>query len=163
MSEEPLNHKKERSFAARSSRVDRDSASNSTADDAAFPEPDIPVQRARDRALTQSADQDQPPPSRPSPDLGRPAANGRAAPATSPFAQVLSVYPEDRVGDEAKAYFAFCRALDARGDLDAVLEGITSLMLERGADLPDLADALAAIIERNLAITTNEPAQEDGQ
>ena len=36
-------------------------------------------------------------------------------------------------------------------------------MLERGADLPDLADALAAIIERNLAITTNEPAQEDGQ
>jgi hypothetical protein len=84
--------------------------------------------------------------------MGRPAANG-AAPA-SPFAQVLSVYPADRVGNEAAAFFVFTRALDALGDLDAVLEALASLMLEHGADdLPDLAEALA-MVERGQARRT---------
>ena len=77
--------------------------------------------------------------------MGRPAANGRAAHVASPFAQVLSVYPEDRVGDEAKAFFAFARALDAGADLSTILENLTKLTRERGSDLPDLAEALAMI------------------
>ncbi len=118
----------------------------STSNDAPISEPDTPVPRAPDGARIQPADKQQPPPSRDNP-IGAAAngANGHAVADASPFAQVLRIYPVDRVGNEAKAYFAFARALDVLGDLDAVLEGIADLMEERGADMPDLADALAAI------------------
>ena len=113
-----------------------------TVDDAPVPATDRPVQRAAaDAALTQSsAEQEQQPP-RNSP-IGA-AGNGRAAP--SPFAQVLSVYPEDRVGNEAKAYWAFERALAARGSLNVVLEDIASLMQDHGDDVPFLVDLMKTI------------------
>jgi Periplasmic binding protein len=47
--------------------------------------------------------------------------------------------------DEAKAFFAFCRALDARGSVSAVLENFNSLMLDYGGDVPVLADVLKTI------------------
>jgi hypothetical protein len=101
-----------------------------------------PVPRTDARTETVAAQNQKP--SRVDP-IGTAAANGRAAPDASPFAQVLSVYPADRVSNEARAFFAFTRTLDALGELDAVLEGIASLMLEYGADVPDLADALTMV------------------
>ena len=146
--------------ARSSARVDRGDATETknTSDDApqnaAFDtSPDAPISatdrptaRAGDPALKQPADQAQPPPSHPSQDMGRRAANGVAS-ATSPFAQVLSVYPADRVGDEAKAFFAFCDALDAGANLSLILEDLKNLTLE-GEDVPDLREALQQIIER---------------
>jgi len=115
-----------------------------TVDDAAISEPLIPVPRADARTETVTL-QKQPSPERVEIEMGFLAANGRAAPAPSPFAQVLSVYPEDRVGDEAKAYWAFEGALDARGSLSAVLEDLASLMLDYGDDVPFLADLMKTI------------------
>ncbi len=136
----------------RTSRVERESASNSTANFATIEGRPRSDQRAAEAALIEPIEA----PSRPSnaTAIGTAAASGRAAPATSPFAQVLSVYPIDRVGNEARAFFAFTRALLALGDLDAVLEGVASLKRERGAELPDLAEALAALVERDFATTS---------
>jgi hypothetical protein len=130
--------------AARTSRADRESVSSNSADTA-----DDENQRASEEALIETVAAQQQPPTSASENMGRPAANGRAAPAASPFAQVLSVYPKDRVGDEAKAFFVFARALDALGDVDDVVDAIITLKLERGADVPDLADALAIVIKRS--------------
>ena len=76
--------------------------------------------------------------------MGRAATNGGAASVPTPFAQVLSVYPEDRVGDEAKAYFAFKRALDARSTLSAVLATSPADDGHYGA-VPCLSEAMQAI------------------
>jgi hypothetical protein len=114
-----------------------------TVDDAAISEPLTPVPRAVARTEPVAA-QNQPAPSNAT-TIGTAAANGRAAPDASPYAQVLSVYPEDRVGDEAKAYFAFARALDARGSLSVVLEDLASLMQDYGDDVPFLIDILKTI------------------
>jgi hypothetical protein len=84
--------------------------------------------------------------------IGRPVANGDgvAVAADNPlqacFQQVLAVYPADRVGDEAKAFFACCRALDARGSASAVLDGLTDLM--RSGRMPTLSEALAMVERR---------------
>lgn len=145
--------------AARSTaRVDRGhkTETEKTADDAP------PIQRAPGGALIEPvAAQQQPPRNNP---IGT-AANGRAAPATNAwqagFQRVTAEWPPDHIIDDAKAFFVCCRALDALGDIDDVVDAIITMKLERGADLPDLADALAAIIERNLAITANQSAQED--
>jgi hypothetical protein len=140
---EHTEHSKSAPPARSTARVDRESiASNNlnTSDDAS------PNQRTADAALIEPvAAQELQPPERNETEMGRPAANRRVAPAASPFAQVLSVYPEDRVGDEAKAFFAFERALDARGTLSAVLEDIASLMLDYGDDVPFLADLMKTI------------------
>ena len=135
--EEPDEPDSEALRASRTSRVDRESITNSIVDD------ETPNQRASQEALIETVEAQQQPP-RVNP-IGTSAANGRAAPAISPFAQVLSVYPEDRVGDEAKAYFVFERALDARGSLSAVLEDLASLMQDYGGDLPLLIDLLKTI------------------
>ena len=125
------------------SRADRESASNSsTSDD------ETPSQRASHEALNDHlASQNSKPSIASKIDMRPPAngANGRAAPDASPFAQVLSVYPEDRVGNEANAYWAFERALDARGSLNVVLEDIASLMQDYGDDVPFLIDILKTI------------------
>jgi hypothetical protein len=126
---------------------DRESAITNSAKTAVA---ETPNQRAADAALIETVAAHKQPPFETS--IGTAAANGRALhPTPAPFAQVLSVYPADRVGNEARAYFAFTRTLDALGDLDAVLDAIITLKLERGADLPDLADALAIVIERDQA------------
>ena len=140
---EHTEHSKSAPPARSTARVDRESiASNNlnTSDDAP------PIQRAPEGALIEPVPaQKQQPPERNETEMGRPAANRRAAPDATPFAQVLSVYPEDRVGDEAKAYFAFARALDVRGSLSAVLEDLASLMLDYGDDVPFLADLMKTI------------------
>jgi hypothetical protein len=128
---------KSAAHAARTSRVDRESDDNTATDG--------PVARAAHAPLTDHPEsQKQPPPSR-VPEIGTAVTNGHAPPTTSPFAQVLSVYPEDRVGNEAKAYWAFERALDARGSLHVVLEDIASLMQNYDDDVPFLADLLETI------------------
>ena len=141
------------------SRADRESASNSsTSDD------ETPSQRASHEALNDHlASQNSKPSIASKIDMRPPAngADGRAAPDASPFAQVLSVYPADSIDSEAKAFFVFGRALDALGGLDAVLDALASLKRERGADAPDLADALETIIERHLATTTNAEQEDD--
>ena len=107
------------SYSATDSTAD-DAAHNrafGTVDDAPIPATDGPVPRAD--ARTEPVEQSSRVKSEK--EMGRAATNGGAASVPTPFAQVLSVYPEDRVGDEAKAYFAFKRALDARGTLSAVL------------------------------------------
>jgi hypothetical protein len=113
-----------------------------TVDDAPVSEPLTPVPRADARTEPVAAQNQKP--FRVDP-IGTAAANEHAAPAASPFAQVLSVYPEDRVGDEAKAYFVFARALDARGSLSVVLENLASLMQDYGDDVPFLIDILKTI------------------
>ena len=136
---EHTEHTKSAPSARSTARVDRVclTETEKAADDAP------PNQRAPRGALVEPVE-DQTQPSRVNP-IGTAAANGRAAPATSPFAQVLSVYPEDRVGDEAKAYWAFERALDARGSLNVVLEDLASLMQDYGDDVPFLIDILKTI------------------
>ncbi|WP_338689599.1 helix-turn-helix domain-containing protein [Bradyrhizobium sp. 26S5] len=129
-----------RAYGARTSRVDRESAASNSANTA---DDETSIQRAPGGALIETfAAQKQKPPERNETEMGT-AANGRAAP--SPFAQVLSVYPADRVGDEAKAYFAFDRALAARGSLSVVLEDIASLMQDYGDDVPFLVDLMKTI------------------
>lgn len=139
----PENLKSAALHAARTADADRESAitNSATLDD----EP--PNQRAPDGALIEPlSEPEQPPP--PASPMGRPPANGHDPLDASPFAQVLSIYPADRVGNEPKAYFAFEHALEVLGDTDDVIDAIITLKLERGADAPDLADALAIIIER---------------
>ena len=136
--DEPVNLKRTAKPPSYSADAARESATtNSTSDD------EIPNQRASQEALVETVETQQQPP-RVNP-IGTSAANGRAAPAISPFAQVLSIYPEHRVGDEAKAYFVFERALDARGSLSAVLESLASLMQDYGDGLPLLIDLLKTI------------------
>jgi hypothetical protein len=135
--------------AERTADDDRESATTHSA----TIDGETPNQRAAEAALMEPVAAQNQPPSRVSTDLGCPAANGRAAPATNPwqagFEQVKLIYPPDHIADDAKAFFACARALNALGDLDTVLDGIADLMLEHGADgLPDLADALATIVER---------------
>ena len=99
--------------------------------------------RADDRALTQSAKQEQPPPQRDNP-IGT-AANGANAddfdPVQAAFEKVKCAYPQDRVGDEAAAYRAF-RAVHVGRRMSAVLDDIDTLKRDYSADLPLLAELL---------------------
>ena len=152
-------HKKERGSAARAS----DASLQSVAGNGGKPADDAPLnQRASPEALIEPVEAQPQTPSRDNPEMGCPAANGADHSGFGrirmEFERLAREYP--RIADKAAALLAFNAAVGKRGVTRIVME-ITTMMRERGADLPDLADALAAIIERDLAITTNQPAQED--
>lgn len=141
-----VSNKKERGSAARSADDVREGTSSSTVDDAPVPQPLAPDEVAS--LIRQPNQQKQNPPSSASKNIGRPAANGAGAEA-SPFAKVLDLYPADCVSNEPKAFSAFIRAVNALGNLDAVLGALDRLMQETGPGFPDLADAMVMIIERD--------------
>jgi hypothetical protein len=119
-----------------------------TADDAPISATERPVQRAAGAALTQPlAEQEQPPPCRASSEMGR-AAYGAGGSGFGrirmEFERVTREYPADRLGDKAAALLAFNAAVGERGVAN-VVDSIEYLLWERGEDVPDLADALAAI------------------
>ena len=141
-------HKKERGSAARTTRVDRDSASSSTSADA----PTIQQPVARADALRETVpeqEQQSPvpsrhPPHRDNPDasIGTPAnaANG----ARAAFEDVRFAWPSDRTDDEG--YAAYVAALAAaQGDTEVVLDAIWDRLEESGMDPPWLSDALRRI------------------
>jgi hypothetical protein len=147
---EPVNLKSPAVPAGRTFPADRESvASNSenTSDDEPL------IQRAPEGALGETVEaQHQPLPERVNPIGAAPndadgtdAGQSAFTSINAAFAWLLSEYPKDRIGDEAKAFFALCRAEPARGSVSAVLEDIASLKRERGADVPDLAEALMTI------------------
>jgi DNA-binding transcriptional regulator YhcF (GntR family) len=108
------------------------------------------IPRAADAArIAAVADQKPPCQASASENIGA-AAIGNAEPAKAfdakeaAFERLKRGYPPHRVGDEAKAYRAFCAALAARGRLSTVVEAITNLaFVEHGADVPLLSDALS--------------------
>lgn len=131
------------------SRIERES----TVIDSATVDDETPNQRAAQAAPIEPVTAQQPTPSRVNP-IGAGPNGAGSAPTfreiTAGFEQVRRDYPEDRIDDYGIEFGAYCRALVAFEDrIDAVAEAIITLKLERGANLPDLADALAIIIERS--------------
>ena len=116
-------HKEGRGSAARTSRDDRESANNSTSDDAPNSAPHGPDPRAGDRAI-QPADQAQrQPPSRDEKNIGT-AANGANADADPAFAAVYR-RGRDVLGVDADAVTAkLLSAYD--GDAESALDTLAS-------------------------------------
>ena len=132
--------------AARTADADRESAitNSATVNDAPL------SQRAPGGALIDSvAAQPQPLPSRVNKKMG-PPANADAAEAMRwvQFLNVVQVWKPEFVGDEVAAYEVFCRLMAAGRRLHAVIEDVTSTMLDYGDDPPSLAGVLMTI-ERN--------------
>jgi hypothetical protein len=124
-----------------------------TVNDAPISAPDRPVPRAV--ARTEIATKKQPSPERDEIEMG-PAANGADGSGFGririEFERVAREYP--RIADKAAALLAFNAAVGKRG-VTRVVEEITNLMLEHGAYVPDLAEALA-IIERDQAHSSRQ-------
>jgi Helix-turn-helix domain len=97
-----------RTSAARTSDAARYSTPTNSATDG-------PVTRAAEAALNDHpAAQNQSSPERIEIEMGPPATNAWQA----GFERVKAEWPPDRTADDAKAFFACCRALDALGDID---------------------------------------------
>ena len=129
-----LTTKKERAYGPRSS----DASLQSIAGNDGKPADDEPLKlipRAAQPRGSTCSQQHQP--CRVSPE-GRPPAS--AAPAEfdmkkAAFDRLKLSYPPQRVGNEVEAYRAFCAAMAARRRLSTVVEAITDLTLEYGAEV----------------------------
>lgn len=145
-------------------------AARARATDTCSPEPLAPMQRAE--ALHETVEPQSKPPStvsqhpatssasRP---IGRPAHGTNGAGGGPPdftainaaFPWLLATYPKDRIGDEGRAYFALCRAVDAVG-LRGVTEAVEDELRQSSADVLPLAELLLAVVARQAHRTNRQ-------
>ena len=137
-------HSKSAPSARSTARVDRGNVTETekTTDDAPH------IQRAPGGALIETVEA-QPQPSRVNKKMGPPVnVDADDAWRWVQFLNVVRVWKPEFVGDEAAAYEVFHRLMAAGRRLHAVIDDVTSMMLDYGDDPPSLAGVLMTI-ERN--------------